>query len=115
MLISAFAEQLTSRIEYNYTQNKFTISGENKTIGDFVTLEILSEGKNFDDYDYMDLLYLNQQTTSESEYKFEVKYKESSGIYNARLMISVRFSGIFSRTVFWGRTRIRLKFRRSAI
>ena len=85
---SAFAEQLTSRIEYNYTQNKFTISGENKTIGDFVTLEILSEGKNFDDYDYMDLLYLNQQTTSESEYKFEVKYKESSGIYNARLVSS---------------------------
>ena len=85
---SAFAEQLISRIEYNYTQNKFTISGENKTIGDFVTLEILSEGKNFDDYDYMDLLYLNQQTTSESEYKFEVKYKESSGIYNARLVSS---------------------------
>ena len=88
LCISAFAEQLTSRIEYNYTQNKFTISGENKTIGDFVTLEILSEGKNFDDYDYMDLLYLNQQTTSESEYKFEVKYKESSGIYNARLVSS---------------------------
>lgn len=94
---TAFAESISYNVEYDYLKNKFTVSGSGRTDGEFVTIQILKNGKDFDSFTYEDLLYGNQCTAENGEFKFNVEYEaevpatpEASGVksYNARLVTS---------------------------
>lgn len=84
----AFAEPIPYNVDYDYLNNSLTVSGENCIDGDFITIQIIKNGKNFDNFEYTDLLYGNQYTVSDKKYKFVIDYDVPSGVYNARIASS---------------------------
>ncbi len=74
-------------VHYDYSNQNVIISGTPDNSGDFLSLQILKEGKSFDTALDEDFLYTGQATATES-FEFDFDYDFSMGKYPARIATS---------------------------
>lgn len=71
-------------VRYDYSNQNIVISGTPDKRGDFLSLQIIKEGKSFDTAKDSDFLYTGQ-TTAKDSFEFDFDYEFSMGKYPARL------------------------------
>lgn len=88
-VISVNAADLSLNVEYDYNNSRVIIEGEVESSSEYVTIQLLKQGKNMASFEDEDVLYRNQIEVENKSFRFNVGYdlqQGEYGTYNAYIM-----------------------------